>query len=108
MAAPLVLLNAEATKFCACDAFPELAVAVPVAAEFSRPCRLVDPLMSSAAIGVVVLIPIFAVPPEPDWNSTELARFDADVHRGTKLAVPDPVTVAGESALAFELISLDA
>ena len=48
------------------------------------------------------MIPILAEPAEPDWNSAEFPRFEAEVHNGTKFVVPDPVTVPAGGALAVE------
>jgi hypothetical protein len=62
------LLNEEATSVCGSEFFPPVAVAVPVAGRLSVPRTVLPPLMSSVEAGVVVLIPILAVLPEPDWK----------------------------------------
>src|SRR5215467_2650616 len=60
--------------------------------------------MSKVAPGAVVLMPIFAEVPVPDWNNTEFPMFEAEVHRGTKFVVPDPVTVPAGGALVVEFV----
>ena len=54
-------------------------------------------MMSRVEVGVVVLMPTFAVVPVPDWNTTELPCVLAPVHIGRKFVVPAPVIVAGGS-----------
>src|SRR5215831_15205993 len=58
--------------------------------------------MSKVAPGAVVLMPTFVELPVPDWNKTEFPMFEAELQRGTKFVVPDPVTVPAGGALVVE------
>src|SRR5579864_1878745 len=65
------LLNDEATKFSSCEFLPVTAVAAPDAGSVKGPRTAAEPCTSSVTPGVAVLIPIFAVAPEPVWLMAE-------------------------------------
>jgi hypothetical protein len=69
---PILLLNTEAVKFSACEFFPAVAPAVPVAGRLSKPRKMPVPLTSSVAPGEVLPMPSLGVVAVPDWTSAEL------------------------------------
>ena len=70
--------------FSGCEFLPAVTVAEPVAGKVNVPRTVSPPLISSMEVGVVVLMPILAEDPVPDWNSTELPRvLPSGVHSGT-------------------------
>jgi hypothetical protein len=105
-AVPVVLLKADAVSVLGCEFFPPLAVAVPVAGKLRLPRTVALPFTSSVLAGVLVLMPIFAVLPDPDWNKTELPRvFPSGVHSGTKSRVPLPARLGSTRfAAVLELL----
>src|SRR5690242_14301500 len=86
------LLNDDASRLKGPELDPALAVAVPRLGNCTWPRTTALPFTSSVAAGVVLLIPILAVAPEPDWKITELTMSDVVSHSGTKFTVPVPVT----------------
>ena len=66
MAEFVPLLNTEATSALPCEFAPLAAVAVAVADRLSVPRTVTLPFTSRAETGVVLLIPILAVPPTLD------------------------------------------
>jgi hypothetical protein len=60
-----------------------LAVAVPIAGKLSVPRIVLVPFTSKVVAGAVVLTPIFAVLPVPDWNNTELPNVVLLLQMGT-------------------------
>jgi hypothetical protein len=95
------LLKAEAARSMGSEFAPLVAVATPALGRLSKPRIVLPPLTSSVAAGFVVLIPTFAVLPDPDWKITELMMSEVESHSGTKFNVPVPVTCtpAGGGAL---------
>src|SRR5450432_2416823 len=88
------LLNEEAVKFKGWEFLPTVEVAVPVVGRTRDPRTVAPPLTSKVEVGVVVLIPMRAVVPLPDWNTTELTMSLLVSQRGRKFAAPAPVTAA--------------
>jgi hypothetical protein len=60
------LLKEEAVRVVGCDALPEVAVAVPVDGKLTLPRKVEAPCTSNVDEGALVLIPTFAVAPDPD------------------------------------------
>src|SRR5277367_5925530 len=77
------------------ERLPPAAEAMPLEGIVSCPLMLAVPVPSRAALGALLLIPILAVGDEPVWKTAEFPMVAAAVNRGRKLAVPDPVMVAG-------------
>ena len=62
----MALLKLEAASFSGCEPNPLEAVADPVAGSDKIPRTVSAPFTSSVVAGVAVLIPTFAVAPDPD------------------------------------------
>src|SRR5260221_6840719 len=90
--AAVVLLNDEASIMKGSELNPALAVAAPWLGNSKAPRTRALPPTSSVVAGVVLLIPILAPVPDPDWKIAEFVMSEILSHRGTKVAVPAPVT----------------
>ena len=80
----VALLKTDADKISGSEFSPAVAVALPIDGKVSAPRMVPPPATSSVLAGVVVLIPILAVLPEPDWNIAESPKSpELSVQRGT-------------------------
>ena len=98
-------MKTDAVNAWGAEFLPADAVAAPVAGRLSVPRTVVAPLTSRVLVGVVVLTPVLAVAPVPDWNNTELPSApELFVHRGRKSAVPVPDTAAVEMSAGADAV----